>query len=76
MGTNDVKELNFFMNFSSFVWLLMILVMLADNHEPFIIHWESFGPQVCTSLTWLHVVGTPYAFAKAIHEDHLALKYS
>jgi hypothetical protein len=54
----------------------MILVMLADNHEPFIIHWESFGQQVCTSLTWLHVVGTPYAFAKAIHEDHLALKYS
>jgi hypothetical protein len=55
---------------------LMILVVLVDNHEPFIIHWESFGPQVCISLTWLHVAGTPYAFAKTIHEDHLALKYS
>ncbi len=54
----------------------MILVVLVDNHERFIIHWESFGPQVCISLTWLHVAGTPHAFAKVIHEDHLALKYS
>jgi hypothetical protein len=64
------------MNFSSFVWVLVILVVLADNHEPFIIRWKSFGPQVCTNLKWLHLAKTPYAFAKAICEDHLALKYS
>jgi hypothetical protein len=63
------------MNFSSFVWVLMILVVFIDNHEAFIIHWESLGPQVCTSSTWLHVAKTPYAFAKSIHEDHLVLKY-